>query len=726
MAASPSRPRAPRRSPLRLLARALGAVGLGAASVAVTVSLVGVVVSGSGQAVTTDEAEPVLLKPLATRSIVYDAAGNEMALLFAEEDRQEVPLSAVPDEVQRTVLAVEDEDFYSHKGISIRSIVRAVSSDVSAGGVEQGGSTITQQLIKNAVTGGQQTIERKIREAVLAVRLEQQMTKHQILERYLNTVYLGHGAYGLQAAAETYFDKDVDELGWPEAAMLAALIRNPTGYSPVSYPERAAERRRVVVRRLLSVDAIDQRTADRILDTPLPDGLHERSRATAQAQLVGGGYFSETVKQFLLDLPALGETSQDRYNAVFGGGLRVHTTYDPVAQRQAELAVTKVPDTDGEFFAGLAAVDRRTGAVRAMVGGPDFETSKVNYVTQGWRQPGSSFKFFVLMAAFEAGYVPDDTISGSSPCRFPDPTAEGGVYQATGGGRTTTITGQTQVSSNCGFLRLGQTVGLDRVADVANRMGVTTVRSVVDDEGTARLEEIPVPSSVLSLPLGTKEVHPIAMAAAYATAANDGVYNPPYYVERVTDARGKVLWRHESQATRVVSVETARLVTEVLEANATGGTGRRAALEDQPSAGKTGTTQENADAWYVGFTPYLSTAVWLGSPQGQQRIVIRGKAIYGADYPATVWNAFNEAYHADLPVVEFTEPEATRRGKAIRYRNKLDSGASRPRSTTTTVPDGGEPGPEGTSPPASTPQATNPPATSPPATSPPATAAPDD
>jgi len=685
-------------------------MSLGGTAIATTMALTWNIASQSGKAVSTSTAEPVLLPPLATRSIIYDSVGNEMAYLYADQDRQEVPLATVPDLVQKTILTSEDADFYHHKGINVRSLFRALQSDLDAGEVAQGGSTITQQLVKNSITGDRQTAERKIREAVLAWKLEKQLSKEQILERYLNTVYLGHGAYGVEAASETYFNKSVADIGWAEAALLASLIPNPTRYDPISEETRDQSKRQrsIVVRRLVKEKVIEQAVADQIDETPLPDQVYERSKATAQAQLVGGGYFSEEVKQVLLDLPELGATPQDRYDAVFTGGLRVYATYDPTAQQDAEVAVKKVPDSGGKFFAGLAAVDPHNGAVRAMVGGPDFETSKVNYVTQGWRQPGSSFKFFVLMAAMEAGYVPSDTISGSSPCKFPDPSAEKGVYVATGGGKTTTITGQTQVSSNCGFLRLGQTVGLDRVADLANRMGMSTIESYTTDTGSSAIRETPIPSDILSLPLGSKEVHPVNMAAAYATAANDGVYNPPYYVDKITDAKGKVLYQHQAEGTRVVSVQTARLVTQILAKNVTGGTGRKAAMKGQVAAGKTGTTQENADTWFVGYTPYLATAVWLGSPTGRDKIVIKGKAIYGADYPAQVWNAFNTPYHAKLPPLEFEEPETTRKGKSIRYRNKLDSGGTTKKPTTATTVPGFPPG-------GVTPQ-TSPPATSPPAT----------
>lgn len=667
---------------VRLPIRALGVLATGGVAVALVMALTASVATTTMQAVPEVSEDEVLLAPLATRSIIYDAYGNEMALLYAEEDRQEVPLSEVPDAVQQAVLGVEDADFYRHNGVSVRAIARALSANVSSGGSGQGGSTITMQLAKDSRGNTDKTIKRKIQDAVLAMRIEQQMSKDEILERYLNTVYLGHGAYGFEAASETYFNKSVSEIGWPEAIMLAGMIQSPVNYNPESDNGRARlERRRdVVVAQLLSKGVITEEIAAQVRDTELPTEVYQRRASGGSEQLVGGGYFSEHVKQLMLAMPELGDSRQERYNAVFGGGLRVHTTYDPNAQRLAEEAVAVVPDSDGKYFTGLVSLDPGTGAVRTMVGGPDFETSKFNYVTQGWRQPGSTFKYFVLVAALERGYVPSDTISGASPCRFPDASEEKGYAQIKGGGKTATLTSQTQSSSNCGFMRLGQVVGLDNVAAVAARMGITTI----DRTNT----EVPITSETpLTMPLGVKEAHAVNMAAAYAAAANDGVYHAPYYIDRITDAAGNVIYEHSDPGSRVMSVDTARLVTEVLAKNVTGGTGRRAALKEQVSAGKTGTTQNNADAWYIGYTPYLATAVWLGNPRSQDDIVINGRRIQGADLPTRVWKAFNEPYHEKLEPVEFAEAPETRKGKSIRYRNKYDSGVTRPPGTaSTTVP----------------------------------------
>lgn len=729
----------------------MAVVAVGSAVVAGAAVAAAPAVGDLSGVVHTDDNAPMVLAPLANRSTILDRNGAEMAILYGDEDREDVSLSSVPDAVKRSVIGIEDREFYSHKGVSARAIGRALSTNLGAGEVEQGGSTITQQLVKMAIVGPQKTLERKVKEAVLALRLEGQMTKDEILERYLNAVYLGNGAYGMQAAAETYFDTSVEKLGWPEAALLTALIRSPNGYDPIKRPELAAARRDLVAKRLHQEGVIDDATLAEIRDAPLPTRLYKRSAATASVQLAGANYFSEEVKQQLLDLPELGSTPEARYNKVFRGGLRVSTTYDPEAQAKAEAAVATLPDTGGKFQAALAAIDPSSGAVRAVVGGTDFAEQKLNLATQGWRQPGSSFKFFSLMAAFDEGLIPGDTISGVSPCSFDDPTAPGGVYTAENsggsGGKVASIERQTLSSSNCAFLRLGQAVGLDKVAAMADELGITTLNErrdsngklVRNPDGTQAYVEGPVPDDVLSMPIGSKEVHPIKMAAAYAAAAADGRYHHEYFIESVTDASGEVIYRHRDPGTAVVSPQTARLVTSVLAANVTSGTGRNARLSHQVAAGKTGTTQDNADVWFVGYTPYLATAVWIGSPAGRSKVVLKGKAQYGADFPSRIWKSFMEAYHSDLQPRDFTEPGPTRRATSVKYANAADKNGScsttsrgskgattttvlgrcpgtsskKPRTTTTTSAS------PSTSVPAA-PATTRPPATSPPTTARPA------
>jgi len=589
------------------------------------------------------------LRPLDERSIVYAGDGTVLASLHREQNREVVPLSEIPEPVIQTILAVEDENFYDHGPVDLRSTVRALFENVSAGDVEQGGSTITQQLVKISLLSPEQSLNRKMREAVLAVQLERDLTKDQILRRYLNSVYFGGGAYGVQAAAELYFDKDVGELGWGEAALLASLIQNPVGYDPVRRPEQAQERRRVALQRLVETGHLTQEEADFYDLAPLPT---VRNQVLPQPN----DYFIEEVKQSLLDNPNLGATEEERYNAVFRGGLRIYTTFSPTAQYYALLARnSRMPDTGNRFTAALVSVEAGTGAVRAMVGGPGFDNYKYNLATQGLRQPGSSFKMIVLMAALENGIVPDDNLDGGSPCSFPNPGGAPDPYVASnfggsGGGRGT-LTSLTTASSNCGYLRLGQIVGLDKVVETARRLGITT----------------PLNPAAMSMPIGAFEVHPIEMAAMAAAIANEGRYNEPYFIERIEDRRGNVIEQHVPENRQVVSAQSACLETQILEANVRSGTGTAAQLPNgRPAAGKTGTAQNFGDAWFVGYTPQLATAVWMGNAEARVPMTsVGGRQVTGGSYPAQIWHDFMAAAHTLAPIEPFPVCEPTRAGRAI-------------------------------------------------------------
>jgi penicillin-binding protein 1A len=648
--------------------------------------------SGLGDAGTSVE-EPLFLNNLDQRSVVYDVEGRLIATLYGEQNRAPVPLSDIPMQVRDAIIAVEDRDFYSHDGVNLRATVRAFFENVSAGGVEQGGSTITMQVVKSVV-GSEATLGRKTREAVLARRLEEELTKDQILERYLNTAYFGNGAYGVQAAAETYWGVDVGQLDWGQAALLAALIRNPSNYEPIRHPEIAIERRRLALDVLVDLGHITSDEADIHAFQPVPS---EIQRTTPPPD----DYFVEKVKQLLLDDPAygLGDTYEERYNAVFSGGLRIHTTLDTRAQLLAVAARDDIlpgdepgifhvrsGGVDHEGTAVVVSTDVHTGAVRALVGGPGFDEWRYDIATQGiGRQPGSTFKIFVLAAALEAGLVPDDTISGSAPCRIPnpggdpDPAVIDNFGESRGGGGN--LTSQTSRSSNCAFARLGQIVGLERVVDMAGRMGIS---SPID----------PFPS----MPIGTEEVLPVEMAAAVATFGNEGIHNAPYYIDRIETAEGEIIYQHAPNGTRAVTRQTARLATEVLEANVRGGTGTRARVANQPTAGKTGTAQQSHDAWFVGFTPQLATAVWMGVPGAQIPMrSVGGITVTGGSYPARIFGQYMNAMLEGTETGAFPDAEATRRGRALRpiYESGSSGGStsrpSRPRGTTpTTVDDGGD------------------------------------
>jgi penicillin-binding protein 1A len=665
--------------------------------------------------------EPLFLSPLDERSIVLDRNGGVLATLYGAENRAPVTLAEIPESVEQSVIVVEDADFYSHEGVNLRATVRALFENVSAGGVEQGGSTITMQVVKNSVLTSERTLERKTREAILAVRLEEEFTKDQILERYLNTAYFGNGAYGVQAAAETYWGVDVGALDWGQAALLAALIRNPNGYNPIRFPERAAERRQLALDRLVQTEHLTQDQADLYAFQALPTQVH---RTTPPPD----DYFVEYVKQQLLDDADfnLGDTPEERYNAVFSGGLRVHTTFDPLMQAAALQARDDVlpGDLPGEFlFTGrvdgeyqevqgtgvVVTTEVATGAVRTLVGGPGFDDYRYDIATQGERQPGSSFKTFVLAALFEAGYVPSDTVQGGAGCAIPNPGGEEDPYTVGNFGESSggegTITSQTQRSNNCAFLRLGQIVGIPRVIEVAQRLGITTP-----------MDNVP------SIPLGTEEVRPLEMAGAYATFANDGIYNEPFFVDRITDAEGNLLYQHEADGRRAVSRQTARLVARTLQANVQGGTGTRAQLSAQPAAGKTGTSQDAANIWFVGFTPQYATAVWVGATGKNIPLRIPGPII-GGNYPARIWGQFMRAVTDGTERAEFLPPDPTRSGRGLQMAGERPIGSSTTSSSTpedpgaSTTVRGGPPSSTPGSPPSSTPPPSGPPPTDPPPTS---------
>ncbi len=602
------------------------------------------------------------LNPLAQRSVMYAADGSVMAVLKAEENRKPVALAQVPQPMIDTVLAVEDAEFYHHRGVNARSLIRALLANVSAGGVTQGGSTITQQVVKNALLTPKRDANRKLKEAIYAVRLERTMTKDEILERYLNTVYFGNGAYGVQAAAELYFGTDVGQLGYAQAAFLTGLIRNPVGYDPFRFPARATDRRRIALNRLVDVGKLTRDQADLIDATPIPTAPQTTASAAPPED-----YFVEEVKQQLLDDVRLGETAQERYNAVFKGGLQIYTTFDPKMQQEALQARNdQLPDTGGKFTVALVALDPRTGAVKAMVGGPGFENAKFNLATQGIRQPGSSFKTYVLVAALEAGVRPTDIIDGTSPCRFPLPGGQPDYVIASEGAGVGPISKMITLSINCAFVRLGLIVGLDRVIDTARRMGITS-----------KLDPLP------SMSIGSEEISPLEMASAYGVLAADGGRHPAYYVDKILDSSGDVIIQHDdSKAEQAVDVGVARLATQMLQGVVKSGTGKRAALADRPVAGKTGTSQDNADAWFIGYTPQLVTAVWMGASEG--RIPMRnvgGINVTGGSYPAKVWHEFMEKALEGQPVLQFGEPpELSDRRAARLYLPYVECGYDPPTS----------------------------------------------
>lgn len=622
---------------VRWLLRLVAAIGL---AVALLVSLLGFTALGTDavRAATVHRGLPDLeLRPLAQRSEILAADGSLLSALF-EEDRVSVPLTAVPQVLVDAVIAVEDSSFYEHRGLSVRGLVRAVKENVSSGTVEEGGSTITQQLVKNSILTADRSYDRKAKEAVLAVRMENELSKDEILQRYLNTVYFGQGAHGVHAAATRFFAKPLAELTLPEAALLAGMISSPQGFDPVRQPEAATARRAHALRRMVKQEMITDAEATEAEAAPLPTAV---VRDDAQPS----DHFTEEVRRQLLEDGRLGDTPAERSEVVFRGGIKVHTTLDPAMQAVAEQAVREqLPESP--FTAALVAIEPATGAVRSLVGGANFTEAKYNLATQGARQPGSSFKTIALAAWLASGRSPEDLVDATAPCSFPTPDAPEPVWNVDnydGGSGEPLITNLREAtikSSNCAYARLALTLGPDKLVEMAKKLGISRALPAV-------------PSVVL----GTGEVSPLEMASVYATLAADGVRRSPIFITRVEDRDGRVLLENGPDEEQVLDPQVARSVTDVLRGVVMRGTGRRADI-GRPVAGKTGTSQVWRDAWFAGYTPQLAAAVWMGSPVGQESMSdVGGIPVTGGSYPARIWGAFMGPAMAALPVVDFAPPD---------------------------------------------------------------------
>ena len=564
---------------------------------------------------------------------VYSADGKLLARLYLE-NRTVVPLSQVATDLADAVIAIEDERFFMHEGVDFQGIVRAAVTNISTGEVAEGASTITQQYVRNTVLSDERTeisMVRKVREAFLAMDLERRKSKEEILELYLNAVYFGEGAYGAQAAAQTYFSKSALELTLPEAALLAALPQQPGRLSPLVNPEGARLRRDRVLSRMLVNEYITQQeyaeaTATPIELNPEPDFEHG---------ILSAPYFVSHVKRLL----------QEQYDPslVFEGGLEVHTTLDSRMQGLAENAVFEFLDQPNDPDAALVSIDPRSGYIKAMVGGEDYSVNKFNLATQGRRQPGSSFKTFVLVAALEAGVSPRQHLDSSSPCVIPTEPEEWEVSNNEGRGRgMITLEKATRSSVNTAFARLiwalndDECAGAEKVAEVAQRMGIGTTIP-------------PYPS----IALGSQNVTPLEMASAFGTLATNGEHFPPVAITKVIDRRGEVVFEAVPEGTRALAPEVAYAATDVLRGVITEGTGRSASI-GRPAAGKTGTSQDYRDAWFAGYTPELTTAVWVG--HYQEEIPMRnvhGRRGFGGTLAAPIWAEFMRGALADAPVLDF-------------------------------------------------------------------------
>lgn len=560
---------------------------------------------------------------------VLDRRGKLIAEIYAEQNRTDVPLADMPVALRQAVVATEDQRFYAHKGVDPLGIARAALVDIAQGSKAQGGSTITQQYVKNAFITPERTFRRKLKEAALAYRVEKTYTKDRILESYLNTIYFGHGAYGVESASRAYFGKSVKHLSLPECALLAGVIRSPGRYSSYIDPEAAVARRDHVLGRLRSEGYIDAAAHDAAKAVPVKTaGLRARTGVAP--------HFIEYVKAQLTE--AYGS------EAVFRGGLIVRTTLDLEMQKAAEQAIAKVLGKEGDPAAALVAVDPTTGGILAMVGGRDFADQQFNLAVQGRRQPGSAFKPFVLAAALEKGILPEETFESGPVTLKVAGSAKPWKVTGAGGGRKgpMRLREATEKSVNSVYAQLIVDIGPSEVVDLARRMGVT-------DPIT------PVPA----IALGGHEqgVSPLQMASAYATLANAGEYMTPYAVSRVEDTDRTVIDKTSPERTQAVQPAVAYLITDVLRGVISRGTGRAAAI-GRPAAGKTGTTQRYRDAWFVGYTPALAAAVWVGYPDEQREMTdVRGERVTGGTIPAEIWRGFMRAALADTTSANFVRPK---------------------------------------------------------------------
>ena len=579
-------------------------------------------------------------KPLPQRSRIHAADGTLLARVY-QENRALVRYEAIPQVLIDAVLAAEDDRFFEHEGYDLRAILRAAIVNAREGEYVQGGSTITQQYVKNTFfRHPPKTLERKSRELRLAMEVERLYTKEQILERYLNTVYFGSGAYGVKAATQTFFGHGLESLSLREAALLAGVIRSPAAYDPREYPERAIARRNVVLSRMVDTGAVAEKrslkTSRKRLGVP-DEPPQVRTRQP---------YFVEAARRELLRDRRLGKSDNDRARALYKGGLTVTTTLQPDLQKAAEDAVRGILNQPGDPEAALVAIRPKTGEIVAMVGGRSWKASQVNLAlgTRGGgsgRQPGSSFKPIALAAALESGLHLEDKFD-SSPGTF---TLTGGepwtVRNAEGGGYGSLPLGEALVHSVNGvYARLALQLGGATIATQAKQMGV---RSKL--------------SSYPSIVLGSMEVSVLDMAAAYATLANNGTAVRPTTIKSIRFPDGRHLKAEPRVTPDVVSPGNAYLITNVMQQVVKRGTGRAADI-GRPAAGKTGTTNDYGDAWFVGFTPDLVAAVWVGYPQGRIPMTnVHGTRVYGGTLPAQIWRAFMLQAHDGVPVKPFEVPE---------------------------------------------------------------------
>ena len=573
----------------------------------------------------------------AVSSQVFDSHGRLITTLHSDQNRLPIDINKVPQNLQNAFIAAEDNRFYEHIGIDPIGIFRAIFANLTNRGIAQGGSTITQQLAKNAFLSQEQTLKRKIQEAMLALEIEHKYSKKEILEMYMNQIYFGQGAYGIQTAAKTYFNKDVNELTLTQCAMLAGLPKSPNYYSPFNNLNEAKKRKNVVLDQMVKYGYVSAAEAEDAKNQDL--GLsksHQSKEADEYASFID--YVSQQVAKKYGD------------DALYKEGLKIYTTMDVDKQHAAVRAMRNLPNnyTDENGLtqpqAAIVSIDPKTGHILAMVGGRGQDS--FNRASMAVRQPGSAFKPFVYLTALQHDMTPDTTMD-DQPVTYGSwsPKNAGGSYSG-----TMTLSDALAHSVNTIAVQLADKVGTKNIIANAKKMGITTLDAKDDN---------------LAMALGglTKGVTPLEMASAYGTFANKGVHVKPTAIVKILDRDGNVLedastLEKEETKTRVMSEREAYEMTTMLEGVIDHGTGTAAAI-GRPAAGKTGTTDDNKDAWFVGYTPDIVTAVWIGDDTGSHSL----GEIYGGTIPAEIWKDYISSATSDESGGDFSAPSGMERRK---------------------------------------------------------------
>lgn len=562
----------------------------------------------------------------AVSSQIFDANGKLITTIHSVENRLPVSINKIPKNLQNAFIAAEDTRFYQHSGVDPRGILRATWSNLTNRGISEGGSTITQQLARNALLSQEQTLKRKIQEAFLSLQIERQYSKNEILEMYMNQIYFGQGAYGVQTAAQIYFGKNVEDLNLAECAMIAGIPKSPNYYSPASNLKAAKDRQSVVLDQMVKYGYIDSATAAKARTTEI------KITTRSVANMSTASYFTDYIMQLLIDKYGA--------DAVYKDGLKVYTTLDLEMQAAAEQAMTQLPTKRTENGikqpqGALVAIEPQTGYIKAMVGGRGND--QFNRAVLAERQPGSAFKPFVYLAAIESGLTPASMIDDSpvsfgswSPVNY-DRKFRGPV----------TLRSALEQSLNVVTVKLAQQTGIDKALYYAQQMGISTLvlKGNTNDRNLA-----------MSLGGLTRGVTPLEITSAYGVLANNGIRVEPTAILKIVDRNGKVIEQATPKEKVVVNERSAYLLTDMLRGAMTSGTGAGAYF-GRPAAGKTGTTSDYKDAWFVGYTPDLVAAVWMGCDNPEYLGVVTGGTI-----PATIWRSFMRDVAPKYVARDFVRP----------------------------------------------------------------------